>query len=111
MRIKYSEMTKFLNNHGIMVMQPVIANAVDAQLEHSIDDNLFEEICDAVFNAYLENAFDPDLDIWYLVDNELTNRGLKESWNDEDDVPSSTRGDYSPSNPWDAPGMSIKDFI
>ena len=26
-------------------------------------------------------------------------------------VPSSTNGDYSPSNPWDAPGMSIKDFI
>ena len=24
---------------------------------------------------------------------------------------SSTGGDYSPSNPWDAPGMSIKDFI
>ena len=30
---------------------------------------------------------------------------------DEDYVPSSTNGDYSPSNPWDAPGMSIKDFI
>ena len=24
---------------------------------------------------------------------------------------SCTAGDYSPSNPWDAPGMSIKDFI
>ena len=31
---------------------------------------------------------------------------------DEDEYcPSSTNGDYSPSNPWDAPGMSIKDFI
>lgn len=26
-------------------------------------------------------------------------------------IPSSTMGDYSPSNPWDAPGMSIRDFI
>jgi hypothetical protein len=26
-------------------------------------------------------------------------------------TPSSTNGDYSPSNPWDAPGMSISDFI
>lgn len=25
--------------------------------------------------------------------------------------PSSTAGDYSPSNPWNAPGMSIRDFI
>ena len=31
--------------------------------------------------------------------------------NDEQYVRSSTNGDYSPSNPWDAPGMSIKDFI
>ena len=30
---------------------------------------------------------------------------------DEEYIPSSTNGDYSPSNPWDAPGMSIKDFI
>lgn len=26
-------------------------------------------------------------------------------------IPSVTKGDYSPSNPWDAPGMSIHDFI
>ena len=32
----------------------------------------------------------------------------------EDDwyyTPSSTRGDYSPSCPWNAPGMSVSDFI
>ena len=26
-------------------------------------------------------------------------------------VKSSSNGDYGPSNPWDAPGMSVKDFI
>ena len=30
---------------------------------------------------------------------------------DEDYIPSATMGDYSPSNPWDAPGLSISDFI
>ena len=25
--------------------------------------------------------------------------------------PSSTAGDYGPGNPWDAPGMSVRDFI
>ena len=30
---------------------------------------------------------------------------------DEEYIPSATNGDYSPSNPWDAPGMSISDFI
>ena len=33
------------------------------------------------------------------------------NFDDEEYIPSSTNGDYSPSNPWDAPGMSIKDFI
>lgn len=26
-------------------------------------------------------------------------------------VPSATNGDYGPSNPWDAPGMKMSDFI
>ena len=30
---------------------------------------------------------------------------------DEDYVPSATNGDYGPSNPYDAPGMKISDFI
>ena len=32
---------------------------------------------------------------------------------DEDEcyIRSSTNGDYRPSNPWDAPGMSVSDFI
>ena len=35
----------------------------------------------------------------------------EELFDDEDYVPSSSRRDYGPSNPWDAPGMSVKDFI
>ena len=37
----------------------------------------------------------------------------RECYNDhaEEYVPSAENGDYSPSNPWDAPGMSVKDFI
>jgi len=30
---------------------------------------------------------------------------------DDDYCPSATAGDYSPSSPWNAPGMSIHDFI
>lgn len=29
----------------------------------------------------------------------------------DDYCPSATAGDYSPSSPWNAPGMSVKDFI
>jgi len=37
-----------------------------------------------------------------------------EFWEADDDenyIPSASAGDYSPSNPWDAPGMSVSDFI
>ena len=30
---------------------------------------------------------------------------------EEEYVPSAENGDYGPSNPWDAPGMKISDFI
>lgn len=32
-------------------------------------------------------------------------------YDDDDYTPSATNGDYSPSSPWNAPGMSVKDFI
>ena len=74
--MKYSEMTKFLNYNGIMVMQPVIANEVSAQAQKNIPDDEFEEICAKVYETYLDCIEEPD--IWYLVDEELTQRGYKE---------------------------------
>ena len=41
----------------------------------------------------------------------LVNDALDEMETEEEYVPSSTNGDYSPGNPWDAPGMSPSDFI
>lgn len=73
--MKYSEMTKFLNDNGILVMQPVIANEVDAQLMADIPENEFEEICAKVFDMYLGSIDEPD--VWYLVDEILTERGYK----------------------------------
>lgn len=74
--MKYGEMTKFLNDNGIYVMQPVIANEIDAQLEVVISEDEFEEICEKVYGIYLNCIEEPD--IWYLVDEELTKRGYKE---------------------------------
>lgn len=74
--MKYGEMTKFLNDNGIYVMQPVIANEVSAQLEVDISDEEFETICDRVYKIYLACFEEPD--IWELVDTELSNLGYKE---------------------------------
>lgn len=74
--MKYSEMTKFLNDNGIYVMQPVIANMVDARIPIgcNISDDEFEDICKSVYNAYLGVI---NVDVWELVNDELVKRGYK----------------------------------
>ena len=49
-----------------------------------------------------EDEWRPDLETEYEFDHNYDDRYY---------TPSSTNGDYGPSNPWDAPGMSIHDFI
>lgn len=61
-------------------------NALNYESKVPADQNEF---------AFLD---EDDEDSWYQYD-------------DEEDYRSSTMRDYGPSNPWDAPGMSIKDFI
>ena len=54
-------------------------------------------------------------DLVYQIEWEFDIDGVRsdnDGYFDEDEyVPSSANGDYGPSNPWDAPGMSIHDFI
>lgn len=74
--MKYREMVKFLNDNDVKVMQPVIANEVNAQLEKDITDEEFENVCQKVYDIYLDCIEEPD--IWYLVNDELVAAGYKE---------------------------------
>lgn len=50
----------------------------------------------------------------YLCTDDMpdSNKPCSQNWEPEDEyIPSASAGDYSPSNPWDAPGMSVRDFI
>ena len=61
-----------------------------------------------------EEAYRYMVGVVELSDTEAEYLGLDmEQYRDADNppAPSSTGGDYSPSNPWDAPGMSVSDFI
>lgn len=49
-------------------------------------------------------------DLAYQIEYEFDIDGVR-SEDEEYYTPSSTNGDYSPSNPWDAPGMRMSDFI
>lgn len=79
-QMPYNKMVQFMNDNGITVMQAVIANEADNQwpLGHEQTEEEFEEICQEVYNNYLEHALEPDIDIWHLVDEALTKRGYKE---------------------------------
>lgn len=60
----------------------------------------------------LENAEDGDTYLYFqgrLYEAPYLNED--NSQKDDKYIRSSTNGDYSPSNPWDAPGMSVSDFI
>ncbi|MGE4353534.1 MAG: hypothetical protein AB7D36_05570 [Oscillospiraceae bacterium] len=62
----------------------------------------------------LRNLRDNDdigCDAWTLWNDEDIISALYPYDDEEHYTPSSTYGDYGPSNPWDAPGMSVRDFI
>lgn len=74
--MKYSEMIKFLNDNGILLMQAVIANEVDSQLEHGVSEDEFEDICKTVYKTFLGSCLDSNADTWNMVHDELCKRGL-----------------------------------
>ena len=76
--MKYIEMTKFLNDNDIMVMQPVVASEVKSQLCKNISEELFEEICEEVYMNYLDKCVESfeNFDIPFFVNEELSARGL-----------------------------------
>lgn len=50
------------------------------------------------------------IDTGYVID-DMDKPEWEEPDCDDDYIPSSTNGDYSPSDPWNAPGNCIADFI
>ncbi len=66
---------------------------------------------------YFGDSFDYCMDYEMSDDTKKTaancSRYKKEEKNEDEEeyCPSSSAGDYSPSCPWNAPGMSVSDFI
>lgn len=64
------------------------------------------ELAKALREAEVEGALS---DLAYQIEYEFYIDGVRSM--DDEYVPSAENGDYGPSNPWDAPGMSVHDFI
>jgi antitoxin component YwqK of YwqJK toxin-antitoxin module len=77
-------------------------------------DYWVDEDDDKYHHHYYPSDEEYEIDRLYhdASEDELRKMGVFDNLNNDDEyVPSSENGDYSPSNPWDAPGMSISDFI
>lgn len=63
-------------------------------------------LAEALREAQVEGTLS---DLAYQIEYEFDIDGVRSE--DEEYTPYVENGDYSPSNPWDAPGMKISDFI
>lgn len=63
------------------------------------------------FDRYLKDEAGDWYEIWTDYEGDYRWDISEEEDDDEEYTPSATHGDYSPSCPWNAPGMSISDFI
>lgn len=88
---------------------------MENDIEIKAEERTLIRLAKALRDAEVEGTLS---DLAYQIEYEFDIDGIRsedEDWDDEEYeeeyIPSSTNGDYSPSNPWDAPGMSVKDFI
>ena len=87
-------------------------------MENDVDIKAEKHTLIALAKALREAEVEGTLsDLAYQIEYEFDIDGVRSEDEEEFDayddefVPSAENGDYSPSNPWDAPGMSLKDFI
>lgn len=111
--------------HSELAKEEALAKALDGFFEKTdekyIAYNRMRELVDGLIAGLVEDgkdeAYEYMCNVMEVEENEAEILGLDmEKYREKADnvdhyIPSSTSGDYSLSHPWDAPGMSIRDFI
>lgn len=75
-------------------------------VEIKAEEHTLIDLAKALRKAQVEGTLS---DLAYQIEYEFDIDGVRSY--DDDYTPSAENGDYSPSNPWDAPGMKLSDFI
>ena len=76
-----------------------------SEIDHIVENGLNVVLVDCMVVNSKTDEFE-HVYRWFEVPEDFNDEA-----EDDDYIPSAENGDYSPSNPWDAPGCSIKDFI
>lgn len=101
---KMGDLTK-VSRKELVLHAVLLVRTVNKYMSKERDIELYECLSNAELIDYIEHFYDSEPE---------TNREeLCEAEADcnERYTPCATNRDYGPSNPWDAPGMSISDFI
>lgn len=80
---------------------------VDANNKDEADDVFQAQVMHGELD-FSDGAVDETM---YIIEDTDESEWDKPDSDDEDYVPSAENGDYSPSDPWNAPGMKMSDFI
>ena len=83
------------------------------EIEDTAGCNDIKEV-ERLYRDFYGKRFGGIIDWGVLTTEQIEERFKKDRFYYEDDdeyTPSATAGDYSPSCPWNAPGMSVSDFI
>lgn len=98
------------NRHPVEEIQDLLSmNDIElwdyplTEIDHIVENNLNVVLVDC--SHYEGDAYIEELR-WFEVPEDF-----EDEEDDEEYIPSTENGDYSPSNPWDAPGMKLSDFI
>lgn len=91
--------------HTLKEAKEIFAKAVVCEKEYAYEHGWEIYVdTDEEFDAGEEGNYAAEHTHFYI-------EGLGADNEDEEYIPSAENGDYSPSNPWDAPGMKMSDFI
>ena len=114
---KLSELTraealfKALDYYLMRTNEGHISWARMSEIATVLKDGLIEDDEEETYRYMADVAELSDTEAEYLGLDMKHYRAATDEDADDHTAPSSTGGDYSPSNPWDAPGMSASDFI
>jgi len=114
---KFSELTKAealfkaLDYYRMRTDERYISWARMSEIATVLKDGLIEDGEEEAYRYMADAAELSDTEAEYFgLDLEQYRDATGED-TDNHTAPSGTGGDYSPANPWDAPGMSVSDFI
>lgn len=98
------DLTK-VSRRELVLHAVLLVRTVNKYMSKECDLELYENLTNEELIDYIEYFYDPQPETnWEEFCEE-------EVEYEEHYTPCATNRDYGPSNPWDAPGMSIHDFI